>query len=434
MTRTDVHHEEHVPSRVLLASSSWWPLSAKLAIAFLRNGCVVDVVCAHDHPFLFINGIRKIYRYRGLRSVQSLYEAIVASGPDVVVPCDDSVVWQLHELHRTRAELRGLIERSLGDPSGYGIVAGRAELLEVAEELSIRTPRMKRVASVSDLREWFSGRDPSAVLKADRTCAGKSVRIVHSLAEAEQAMGDLSQTNSIATALGRWLVIHDVSALWNWRRHGRLALSLQKLIRGVPANTMMACRDGKVLGLVTVEVLCAQGETGASLVVRLTENDEIRVAAEKIAKRLRLSGFHGLDFVLEEGTGDAYLIELNPRCTQLGHLQIAGQGDLAGMLSGTSADAFFRRRQPIREQIVAFFPQVVLAEKKCPYVESAYVDVPWDEPRLVQEMARRDWRDRSLLARAYHAIWPPNRPVKVFEAAPVGDEQRPAKSVATARG
>jgi serine phosphatase RsbU (regulator of sigma subunit) len=33
-----------------------------------------------------------------------------------------------------------------------------------------------------------------------------------------------------------------------------------------------------------------------------------------------------------KGTGAAYLIELNPRCTQLGHLRLPGQGDLAGVL------------------------------------------------------------------------------------------------------
>ena len=89
-------------------------------------------------------------------------------------------------------------------------------------------------------------------------------------------------------------------------------------------------RGGEVLGIVTVEVLSAQGATGAANVVRLMRNVEIETAAQLLAKRLKPNGFYGLDFIREEGTGTLYLIELNPRCTQLGHLNVSAQGDLAG--------------------------------------------------------------------------------------------------------
>ncbi len=102
------------------------PLPDERAVAPLEShGCTVEVVCVRDHPLRFVDGISKIYPYRGLNSVQSLYEAIVSSQPDIVVPCDDSVVWQLHELHHTRVELQDLIERSLGGPEAYEIVAGQ---------------------------------------------------------------------------------------------------------------------------------------------------------------------------------------------------------------------------------------------------------------------------------------------------------------------
>ena len=96
------------------------------------------------------------------------------------------------------------------------------------------------------------------------------------------------------------------------------------------ANTMFACWGGEVLGIVTVEVLSAQGATGAANVVRLMRNVEIETAAELLAKRFELNGFYGLDFIREEGTGTLYLIELNPRCTQLGHLNVSAQGDVGG--------------------------------------------------------------------------------------------------------
>ena len=142
----------------------------------------------------------------------------------------------------------------------------------------------------------------------------------------------------------------------------------------------------------------------------------MRVAAERIAERLQLSGFHGLDFVLEEGTGNAYLIELNPRCTQLGHLQVRRTGDLAGALCGAFPGALEEEDlRSISQREIAFFPEAVLSNPKCPYLETAYLDVPWEEPRLVHELKSRDWRDRKLLARMYRAVRPPKHTAVAFK-------------------
>ncbi len=414
--------DDFIGQSVLLVSSIRWPLTAKLALAFLRHGCKIQVVCPPDHPFHFVSGISKIYPYRGLDSLESLYEAIAAARPEFVVPCDDGVVWQLHELHRTKPELRPLIERSLGAAEGYQTVACRAKLMQIARELQIRAPETKEIHDATDLRGWFSTANASGVLKLDWTCGGKGVKFAHSLAQAEQALTEMRQPANVMTALGRWLLIHDALAYWKWQNHRRPVFTIQQYIQGRPANTMLTCRDGKVLAMVTVEVLYAQSSTGTALVARFIENAEIRMAAERIAERLQLSGFHGLDFMIEDATGHAYLIELNPRCTQLGHLQTEMHGDLVGIF----CDSFCHTSspqdgRPIYEETVAFFPEALFANPECPFLKTSYVDVPWDEPRLVRELMRGDWRDRGILARLHRAIWPPKKTAVVFEttAAPV---------------
>jgi ATP-grasp domain len=402
---------------ILLVSSMRWPLTAKLALAFLRHGCRLEAVCPPDHPFNYVSGISKIYPYRGLDSLQSLGEAITQSKPHVVIPCDDGVVWQLHKLHASRPDLRDLIERSIGPSDAYPIVAGRAELMQVAHELGVRAPLTKKITCPADLQEWFSAPGASGVMKLDWTCGGKGVQIVHSLSDAERAMTFLRRPATIFTAVGRWLLIHDSLACWKWKNQGKPTLTLQQFVPGRPANTMMSCRNGKVLALVTVEVLYAQSATGTALTARVIDNKEIRTAAERIAARLQLSGFHGLDFVLEDGTENAYLIEMNPRCTQLGHLQIAGQGDLAGVLyrsfSGADSPQY---ENPIREETIAFFPEALFSNPKCPYLATSFVDVPWDEPKLVIQLMRGDWRDRRLLARMYRALRPPKGAAVAFDA------------------
>lgn len=417
---------------VLLVSSIRWPLTAKVALAFLRHGCKVEAVCPQDHPLSFVSGVSRVYPYHGLGSLASLYAAITSARPDLVIPCDDSVVWQLHELHRTKPELQPLLERSLGAAAGYETVACRAKLMEIARELHIRAPQTVEVKDAADLRAWFSEPNLSAnsgvvsgVLKLDWTCGGAGVQIVHSLAEAEQGLALLHRPATVMTALGRWLLIHDALAYWKWKNHKQPVVTLQQFVVGRPANAMLACREGKVLGMVTVEVLCAQSATGTALVVRQIDNDEIRRAAEQLAERLHLSGFHGLDFMIEDATGYAYLIELNPRLTQLGHLQIAAQGDLVGILCGASHEVPSAHNKTfIRGETIAFFPEAIFSNANPRYLDTSYIDVPWEEPKLVIELMRRDWRDRGLLARLYRALRPPKKTAVVFPGVPGAGARR----------
>jgi hypothetical protein len=134
--------------------------------------------------------------------------------------------------------------------------------------------------------------------------------------------------------------------------------------------------------------------------------------AELVTSRLRLSGFYGLDFIIEARTGEPYLIEMNPRCTQLGHIEFTGEGSLAGVYSALLRG---EARPPIvqnavREDKIALFPQAFAAGEVCrPYLAGSYHDVPSEEPRLVAELKLKSWPQRRWASRLYHAIRPVNR-------------------------
>jgi hypothetical protein len=311
---------------VLIGATVWWPLSARLAMALIRHGCRVSAVCPPGHPLRYVSGIDNLYPYKG----QALKKAILASCPDIIVPCDDGVVWHLHSLHSANPELRPLIEHSLGSSAMYPAIRSRAEVLRAAAELGIRTPATDVLISEELAGDWCT--KTAGVLKLDGTWGGTGVEIARSREEGLAAFRRLAKPQRAAIIWKRLLVSRDLSALWPWSSRETQHVTIQQFIPGRPANTMFACWQGEVLSIVTVEVVCAQGATGAATVVRLIQNAEIAEAARLIARRFMLNGFHGLDFVLESGTGAPYLIELNPRCTQLGHLRLPGQGDLAGSL------------------------------------------------------------------------------------------------------
>ncbi len=379
----------------------WWPLSARLAIAFLRHGCSVSAICPPGHPLRFVSGVESLHLYKGLDSVGSLRAAITATQPDLIVPCDDGVVWQLHEIHARNTEFRVLIERSLGAPHAYPTIRSRGALLKTAAALGVRVPETRTVSSEAEVRAFW--KDAPAVLKLDGTWGGSGVAIARSLPEALASFHKLSQPMSAGVAWKRWLINREPIALWSWRRRESPNVTMQEFIPGRPANTMVACWKGEVLAIVSVAVIASQGATGAATVVRVVRNQEMEDAARKLAGAFQLNGFHGLDFVLDERTGAAYLIELNPRSTQLGHLRISGQGDLAGAIGAQlNAKAPAAALETIEGDTIAFFPQALNWNPDSPYLKSGYHDVPWEEPALQQELLRKAWPYRRLLYRLYH--------------------------------
>jgi len=400
--------------KILMCATMWWPLGARLAMAFVRHEYRVSSVCPPGHPMRFISGIESLHPYKGLSSAKSLKAAILAASPDLIVPCDDGVVWQLHELHANNPEFRPLIERSLGAKEAYPTLQRRGEVLRTAKDLHIRVPLTQTVKSADDLKGWCAS--TPAVLKLDGTWGGEGVIIAQTQDKAIAAFHRLSKPFSAYLAWKRFLINHDPLALWSWRRQTKSSVTVQEFIQGRPANTMFACWNGEVLAVVTVEVLASQGATGAATVVRLVHNEEIERAARLLASKFKLSGFHGLDFILEDRSGDAYLIELNPRCTQLGHLDLRGTGNLAGALCAKLLglpteepipDAW--HNQLAVESTVAFFPQALNWNPKSEYLSRGFHDVPWEEPTLVRELLRRPWPERQLLSRVYHHFRAPQR-------------------------
>lgn len=390
---------------VLVASSTWWPLSARMAMALMKSNCRVVTLCPPGSPLRAVRGIERHRRYNGLRSLSALRTAMLRERPEFVVPCDDGVVWQMQHLHRTTPELRPLIERSLGSSDGFAVVRDRASLLELAVDLGIRTPRTVRVETEADV--VTSGMAKRGVLKRSGTWGGNGVEVVVSEETALSAFRRLNAPVKASFAWKRLLVNREPLALWMWNSQETPEVTIQQFVSGRPANAMLFCWEGRVVAMVSVEVLRAQGMTGAATVVRTIENREMTQAAEKIGARLGLSGFYGLDFMLENGTEDSYLIEMNPRCTQLGHLNLHAGGSLAEALaSKLTGVAVASVGSPIQREIV-FFPQAVKLNPKNPYLTRGFHDVPWEETELVRSLLEEGWAERKPLARIYHSLRPP---------------------------
>jgi hypothetical protein len=385
-----------VKPTVLIVTTTNWVPTARLAVGLAKAGFELDALCPTQHPIVTTHAANKIHTYQGLKPLRSLARAIAASKPDLIVPGDDLAARHLHELHRQPelfegdfGELRSLIERSQGKADSFSVTDARAAFIELARQEGIRVPTTETIKAANELKSWVARVGFPTVLKADGTSGGEGVRIVRTLAEAQSALQKLQAPPLAARALKRALIDEDRTLVWPSLLRHRRTLSAQAFVAGHEATSTIACWKGTVLASLHFEVLRKGNVAGHATVVRLVENAEMQTAVEKVVHRMGLSGLCGFDFMLEAGTGHAYLIEINPRATQVGHITLGPGRDLpAALFSAISGQPIRVAPAVTQNDTVALFPHEWARDPQSEFLRTGYHDVPWDTPDLVRTCIR----------------------------------------------
>lgn len=395
--------------RILLAATLRWPLAARLAIAFRELSCRVEAWCPAGHPLEKTRAVERIYRCGTLAPLRSLAAAINAAAPGIIIPCDDDAAIHLHRLYarggtdKSSVTLRQVIERSLGTPASCLLATARGKLMRLAQAEGVRVPETLWLGSSADLDDWASRSGFPAVLKVDRSWGGLGVSIVHDIEQARDAYRMATHPSTLR-ALSHLILRRDASYLLRQLSGTRPVVTLQKFIAGAPANCAVACWQGEVMAATSVIALQTQTPTGPATVVRVIENAEMSDAVKRLVRSLRLSGLCGLDFVVEAGTGAAYLIEMNPRATPISHLALGAGHDLPAALNARlRGEPAPMTASAIHGSVIAMFPGEWRRDPQSAFLPSAYHDVPWAEMELVRDCVERPWEERGLAAqiRAY---------------------------------
>jgi Carbamoyl-phosphate synthase L chain, ATP binding domain len=392
---------------VLVTTTKNWVPTARLAIALGNAGFRVEALCPPRHPISGANAAFRTHTYRGLIALRSFAGAIAATKPDLIVPGDDLAVRHLHDLYSRpdlysddTAELKLLLERSLGSPEAFPILNARAAFMNLAREEGIRVPATETLKTREDVTNWVEKVGLPTVLKADGSSGGEGVRIVRTTAEAHRAFRHLQSPPLLARAFKRALMDQDSTLIWPSLLRLRPALSAQALIAGHEATSAVACWKGNVLASLHFEVLRKSNAAGHATVVRLIENAEMAKSVEKIVRRMGLSGLCGFDFMLEAKTGHAYLIEINPRATQVGHIALGVGRNLPAALYGALTGKPTAAGPAITENhTIALFPHEWARDPQSEFLRTGYHDVPWETPELVRACIRRSRQQSAWYSR-----------------------------------
>jgi hypothetical protein len=360
----------------------------------------VSAVCSAQDVIVSVKGMEKIYPWRPLTPERSLETAMLAARPDFVVSCDDVATLNLHRvfnraLRSGAQEICTLLERSLGDPRYYSVTTSRTGLMQVTRERGVRVPENACIDGRDTLQRWLDEHGVPSVLKADHTAGGSGVRLLSNMSDAEAAWRALSAPVSPIRALKRVLVDGNANDVLSVVSKSRNVISVQRFIVGQDANATVACRDGKVLGCITATVSKTGTAFGPATVLKIVDIPEISSIVSTMVASLGLSGLIGFDFVIEHDTGDIYLIEMNPRATQLCHLALGRERDLTAALQAAYSNTpFVPRPQVTDKDVIALFPQELQRDPSSEFVSAAYHDVPWDEPDLIKASTEVSWRLR----------------------------------------
>ncbi|MGA9508058.1 MAG: ATP-grasp domain-containing protein, partial [Candidatus Sulfotelmatobacter sp.] len=202
-------------------------------------------------------------------------------------------------------------------------------------------------------------------------------------------------------AVKRALIDHDVTLLGPALQRRRFEMNAQAFVEGREATSAVACWRGKVLAALHFEVIEKRSAAGPATVVRWIENTDIATAAAKMVRRLNLSGVHGFDFMLEEQTGKAYLIEMNPRATQVGHLALGPGRDIPAALYAALSGKVPQLAPAVTDNdTIALFPQEWIRDPESSFLWSAYHDIPWEAPELVRDCVSNRRKQSAWYSRA----------------------------------
>jgi predicted ATP-grasp superfamily ATP-dependent carboligase len=355
-----------------------------------QAGFEVGVLCSDQNLLAKTQFIDQKFYFSPTKSSQKLLNQLVQViqqwKPMLIVPGDETVVAFLHDLIRKSHSQPGLLSkeveqvllRSFGDPQWFDATIIKDKTQQIAATLNIRTPASVKVTHQAEALQGAEKIGYPIVLKKDFSWSGDGVKVCSDEQALLQSLPTFLPKSSFALKERLRGLLHR-----EWLPTNKV-LSLQQFIKGRPAMYALVALRGKVLAGYSAIPERTTSATGPSSVVRFVNNAEMTAMSTQLVERFGYSGFCGFDFMIEETTGKAYLLECNPRPIPICHLGSKVGIDLGkALFEGLQGHSPAKFSGIVQEEVIALFPQEWKRDPSSPYLAHNNHDVPWDDPLLL---------------------------------------------------
>ena len=299
---------------------------------------------------------------------------VKATSPRLVIPCDGAALRFLTMLALAppegleptlHSQLASLIRDSLGDPAHDRDSLDKTLLPPAAEALGVAVPSYLVTGEPGEAQD-FAGRDGfPVVLKRGDSARRSGLAICSDSAQLARSFAELN-------------------------RGGAERLLVQSWIAGSAKIYPAVAQKGEVLvGYAGMRLVSDPDPGRVPAVNRYYASPELRAMTVKLAEGFGISGFFAPDFVEETRTRRTYLLGINRRIIGGAHRGAAINADhwtalhakLQGVPPPTRSDL-----DAGEQHIAADFPREWLRDPQSRWLREYPVDLPWDEPRLVEAM------------------------------------------------
>jgi len=376
------------PSVLLVATATRWLGTARIPRGLARAGFTVSLLTPRNSLAEKSRFIAKIGflpdQATPLQWVHAFAATVTATSPRLVIPCDDMAFRLLQMLALTppprlqpvlQLRLATLIRESLGDPAHYQASTDKTLLPAAATALGVRVPPFAVCAGADEIAAFASAHAWPIVVKRRHGFAGQGVAIC-------------ADRNDVARALAAFAAA-DAQDLAD-PSGGPARYLAQAHLPGRTQYFQAVAWNGRLLAGYAGEKIIANPEpTGPPTVTRYFRSPMLRAMTEELVSGFGISGHFVVEFRVDERTQDVHLIEINRRISPATHLGAMRNVDFCAALYAAVEGKTSTSRADLDEGeggISVFFPGEWLRDPHSRYLREYPVDVPWDEPELIEAM------------------------------------------------
>jgi len=374
------------PSVLLVSTTTHWLGTARIPRALANAGFAVALLTPPNslaEKSRFVSKVGHLPDNATLAQWVHAFAAMVrATVPQLVLPCDDTAFRLLQMLVLSppqglqpalQLELASLIRKSLGDPGHYRASIDKTLLPHAAEVLGVSVPAYAVVSNLAEAEAFAVDCGYPMVLKRRYGFAGQGVAICADPSELGRAFAEFARADAL-----------DLERFTDTR------LLAQVYVAGPVVSRSSVAWEGQELAGTTREKLTQNpAQTGPATVVRYFHQPEVARFSAALARGFGMTGFVGIEYIVDLRDGRARLLEVNRRITpgaSTGELVgvdlcVALHAKMIGAPSTVPADV-----PSGFERIVARFPQEWLRDPQSRYLREYPVDAPWDDPELLEAM------------------------------------------------